>query len=135
MADSKQINAVMRHVMTAGATVFTLMGAVALIPADQVKEATDALQRIGNGLQEVIGGVSTLWVIIGPVVVGIAMRGAGIAASFRSHLKSVTDAAEQEPDKKAALAAATANVSGVVEVKTTADIARATADPKVVSAS
>lgn len=126
-----QLNAALRHVYTVGGTVFTLLATFALIPQEQVQPALNALHQIGDGLKQVFGGVSALWVIIGPVIIGLAGKGAVSAATFKNQLKSVTNGAAADESKKVALADATANVPGIAKVEAAPEIANATPNPKV----
>lgn len=91
MADPNtgQVDAVLRHVYTAGGTAITIMGALALLPDDQVQPAVDALHKMGDAAKEFFGAASVLWGIIGPVIVGLAMKGAWFAASMSSRVRAL----------------------------------------------
>lgn len=113
-----QVDAGMRHVYTAAGTVFTLAAAVAIIPQDQVQPALDALHQIGDGVKQIMGGFSALWVILGPVVMGFAAKRAMGSATPTAQLKAVTS----NPDIK---------INGTIEAP--AAVADAVPSNKVVS--
>lgn len=85
-----QVDAGMRHVYTAAGSIFTLLAAVAIIPQDQVQPALNALHQIGDGAKQIMGGFSALWVIIGPVIMGLAAKRAMGSATPAAQLKAVT---------------------------------------------
>lgn len=85
-----QVSAATRHLVTAGGTAVTILGALALLPADKVADAVTGLQMLGDHLQLVFGDLSKLWLILGPVLIGFAVKGATFAASLKGQLKSIT---------------------------------------------
>lgn len=99
--NSNQLNAGLRHVYTAVGTAFTILVALAVIPQDQVQPALDAIHQIGDGIQQIFGGASKLWIILGPIIASLAAKGAVTAASFKNQLKSVTTAASKPENTEA----------------------------------
>lgn len=85
-----QTSALVRHAVTAGGTAFTILGAFALLPADQVEPAITALRVIGDDVNKLTGDLGALWLIIGPVAIGLASKGAAFAASLKGQLTSIT---------------------------------------------
>lgn len=113
-----QVSAAMRHVYTSAGTVLAIGTIVAVVPQDQVQPIMDALRQVGDGLQQVFGGVSKLVLIAGPIVVGWMGKIAAARAGFTSQLKSVisTASAPENVDKKAAVVAATASMPEVEQI-------------------
>lgn len=115
LPDKAQTDAVMRHVYTVGGTTFTIFAALALIPQDQVQPALDALHQVGDGLTTVFGGLSKLWIILGPVAIGLAAKGAGVAATFSHQVRAMIAKAgsdsPQADQAKVALVEAVSNMA------------------------
>lgn len=84
-----QTSAAVRHLVTAGGTAFTILGAFAVLPADQVTAAVGHLQDIGTDINKLMGDLGALWLIIGPVAIGFAVKGATFAASLKGQLRSI----------------------------------------------
>lgn len=116
---SDQIQSILRHGYTAAGTALTIGTLIAVVPADAVQPAIAALHDVGDGLQQAFGGVSKLVIIFGPIVVGISAKAAAFAASLRSQVAKVHEAAPQELLNAVAvqapgtLAKATAAIPGV----------------------
>jgi hypothetical protein len=134
MPTDAQVSAALRHVYTSAGTVLAIGAIVAVVPQEQVQPIMDALRQVGDGMQQVFGGVSKLVVIVGPIVAAWMAKIAATSASFKSQLRSVTATASAPANvtEKVALATATANVPGIVQVAAAPVIANATPDPKVV---
>jgi hypothetical protein len=113
-----QVDAAMRHVYTSGASVFTVLSVFALLPSDQVQPAIDALHRLGDDIKALMGDLSALWIILGPVVIGFVAKAAAFSASLRSQLKAVTQNKQVE-------------IKG--EIVVPKDVADAVPSPQVVS--
>ncbi len=113
-----QVDATMRHVYTSGATVFTVLAALAIMPADQVQPAIDALHKVGDDVKALMGDLSALWIILGPIVIGFVAKAAAFSASLRSQLKAVTQNKQVQ-------------IEGKIVVP--ADVAAAVPSPQVVS--
>lgn len=65
--ESNQVNTALRYLGSAGATAFTIMGALAIIPADSSKELITQLHILGDSLGTAYGALTKMWVILGPV--------------------------------------------------------------------
>jgi hypothetical protein len=97
-----QVAALVRHGVTAGGTLFTVLGALAFLPADQVQPAIQHIQDIGTDINKLMSDFGALWVILGPVAIGLAMKGAAFAASLKGQLRSIArnPAADITPESK-----------------------------------
>lgn len=84
-----QVSAGLRHAVTAGGTLITVLGVFALLPADKAQDAVTALQMLGDHLQLVFGDLSKLWIILGPALIAFAVKGATFAASLKGQLRSI----------------------------------------------
>lgn len=84
-----QVNAGLRHAVTAGGTLITVLGVFALLPADKAQDAVATLQTLGNHLELVFGDLSKLWLILGPALIALAVKGATFAASLKGQLRSI----------------------------------------------
>lgn len=113
-----QVNAVMRHAYTAGGTLFTILATLALIPQEKVAALMTSLHQIGDAVNQITGALSAMWIILGPLAIGLAAKGAAFAASFRSQLKSVTSQAAlpSNLEQKKEMISATANLPEVEKV-------------------
>jgi hypothetical protein len=97
-----QVAALTRHGVTAAGTAITILGGLAFLPADQVTAAIQHLQDIGTDLNKLMADFGALWVILGPVLIGLAMKGAAFAASLKGQLRSIArnPAADITPESK-----------------------------------
>ena len=87
-----QINAGLRYAGVAGAGVFTTLATIGFVPQDQVAAFTDALHHVTNGLQETIGGLAKLAVILGPIA-AVWLGKIGVSsASLTNYLTKVASA-------------------------------------------
>jgi hypothetical protein len=113
-----QVSAALRHVYTSAGTVLAIGTIVAVVPQDQVQPIMDALRQVGDGLQQVFGGVSKLVIIVGPIVAAWMAKIAATSASFKSQLKSVTAAASapEAVEQKQDMLAATASIPEVEKI-------------------
>jgi len=84
-----QIDAATRHLVTAGGTAFTILGALALLPPDKVMLLINTLQDAGTHLTALTGDIGVLITVLGPIVVGFAIKGATFAASLKGQLRSI----------------------------------------------
>ena len=84
-----QVSAATRHLVTAGGTAFTILGAFALLPADKVQPAIDGLRMVGDDINKLMADLGSLWLILGPVAIGLAIKGATFAASLKGQLRSI----------------------------------------------
>lgn len=90
MPSMPQVNAALRHGVTASATIFTVLGVLAVVPQDQIAGLIQDLHDIQSGLSQAFGGFSKLWIVLGPIA-GIWMaKIAGASAGIVSQLKAVT---------------------------------------------
>ena len=87
---TQQVNAALRHGVTAGATAFTVLGIIAVVPQDQVAGLIQDLHDIDSGLEQAFGGFSKLFIVLGPAVGVFMAKLAAASASIVSQLKSVT---------------------------------------------
>lgn len=85
-----QADALLRHGMTAGATAITILGGIALIPADQATAAVQALQNIGDDLHKLFGDAAVLWGILGPVIMAFVAKWTLAASSLKGQLTSIS---------------------------------------------
>lgn len=113
-----QVDATLRHVYTSVATIFTMLSVLAIVPADQVQPAINALHRVGDDVKALMGDLSALWIILGPIVIGFVAKAAAFSASLRSQLKAVTSNKQVQ-------------IEGKIVVP--ADVAAAVPSPQVVS--
>jgi hypothetical protein len=84
-----QVAAGVRHLVTAGGTAFTILGALAFLPPDKAQMAVEKLQMIGSDINKLTGDLSALWIIIGPAVMLWMGKIAVGSASLKSQLKSI----------------------------------------------
>jgi hypothetical protein len=84
-----QLNAVVRHGGTALGTAITVLGALAYLPPDQAQKALDSLQAAGKDIHNLVGHLSDLWIILGPVLVVFMGKLAAGSASLKSQLRSI----------------------------------------------
>lgn len=84
-----QVSAAIRHLVTAGGTAFTILGAFALLPADKVQPAIEGLRAVGDDVNKLMADLGSLWLILGPVAIGLAVKGATFAASLKGQLRSI----------------------------------------------
>lgn len=112
-----QVGSGLRHVYTAGGTAFTLMAGLALMPTEQVQPALDALHQIGDGIKQIMGGASALWAIVGPVIIGFAVKAGVMKSSFASQLASVTkQASNGDTAARNQMIAATTTIPAVEKI-------------------
>ena len=84
-----QVSAATRHLVTAGGTAFTILGAFAILPADKVQPAIDGLRMVGDDINKLMADLGSLWLILGPVAIALAVKGATFAASLKGQLRSI----------------------------------------------
>lgn len=119
MPDQDAINSLMRQGYTVGGTAFTIAAMIAIIPQESVQPAIAALHQVGDGLQTAFGGFRSLFLIFGPVAIGLSAKAAAFAVSLKSQVKRVHEAAPHELMNAVAdqtpgtLAKATASLPGV----------------------
>jgi hypothetical protein len=118
----RQVSAITKHGVTAGATAFTVLGALAFLPADQVSAAIIKLQVIGDDINKLTADVGGLVVFLGPGVVLLMGKMAAARASVTGALKTITAAPAKE-----------AKIEGVIV--TTPAVAAAVPSAKVVPSS
>lgn len=129
-----QVNAGLRHVYTAGASAFTVLATFALISPEQSQDLLNALHQVGDGVKSVFGGLSKMWIILGPVGAGLAAKGAVSSAGLKSQLASVLKAALTSDEAKKEVLQKLPEMPGVQAVVTDAATARQVPNDKVVSA-
>lgn len=84
-----QTSAAVRHLVTAGGTAFTILGALAMLPPDKVQGAINGLQAVGTDINKLMGDLGALWLIVGPVAITFAVKGATFAASLKGQMRSI----------------------------------------------
>jgi ABC-type transporter Mla subunit MlaD len=89
MWNEKVVYSALRHVGTAGATAATIFGVLGLLTPDQVATFTAAMKEVMDGLQQTIGGISKLVVVLGPVFAALMAGLAGSSATLTAQIKSV----------------------------------------------
>jgi hypothetical protein len=97
-----QTAALVRHGVTGIGTAITILGGLAFLPADQVQAAIVHLQDIGTDINKLMADFGALWIILGPVLIGLAMKGAAFAASLKGQLRSIArnPAVDIQPQSK-----------------------------------
>ena len=118
----REIAAITKHGVTAGATAFTVLGALAFLPADQVAAAVSKLQMVGDDINKLTADVGGLVIILGPAVVALMAKMAAARASVTGALKTIAAAPAKE-----------AKIEGVIVAPPA--VAAAVPSPKVVPAS
>lgn len=88
--DPGQLDAGLRHLGTAAATGGTIVAALGLLSADEAHAVVDKLQDVGTHVKAIMGDLSAIWVIVGPVAAVWMGKMAASSASLRNQLKSVT---------------------------------------------
>ena len=78
-----QVNAALRHVGTASASVASVFVVLGFLTPDQSQAIIADMQQIVAGLQQAFGGFSKLAIIVGPIF-------AGLMATFAAKSGSVT---------------------------------------------
>lgn len=115
MVEQSQIQAAKRHLFNTAATTFTILAAIALLPKPKGQALVDNLHIIGDSVTAIMGAVSNIWLLLGPVVLGICYRGAFTAGSFLSQVKQIiTKAASNTVQGGEAKAALVQAVDGMV---------------------
>lgn len=82
-----QVNAVLRHAVTAGGSVITVFTILGLVSPEQAQAIVAGMQDVTNGLQQAIGGIYKIGAIAGPVIVAVATAYAGKSGSVGSLLQ------------------------------------------------
>lgn len=85
-----QAYAILRHVVTALGTAFTIFGALGLISQDDAQKLLNYIHQISDSLQTIWTAVAGIMVIVGPVIVSLSGKFAATAASLPGQLKSIT---------------------------------------------
>lgn len=83
MADTEsqnKLNAGLRYVGTSAATLFTMMGALAILSPDQVAQLGAAIHQLNDSILSAYGALTKMWVILGPIA-GIYLTKVGIQSS------------------------------------------------------
>lgn len=136
MADTEtknQINIGLRYLGTAGGTLFTVMGALALITPDQAQQLATALHELNQSILTGYGALVKMWVILGPVGIGIfttlGIKSGGFKALGAKLLKMATADVPQAapaprpglesalPSPQADIAKAQAAIAGATSAK------------------
>jgi hypothetical protein len=95
-----QVNAGLKHIGTAGATVATVAAVFGFIPQDKVTEITADLHQIADGLTNAFGGFSKLFMILGPIAAVWFGKRAMTSQSLTNQLISVTSHDDVKIDGK-----------------------------------
>jgi len=90
LPSNSQVNAVLRHGGTAFGTVVTVFTAIGLLNPDDSAKLVAALHTLVDSLQQAVGAFYSIAAIVGPVIIGLAAKGAAASASLRSQLTAVT---------------------------------------------
>lgn len=85
-----QFYAVLRHGATAFGTAFTIFGALGLLSQEDVAKLMMALHDASGAAQTLVTSVTTIALIVGPVIIGLSGKFAATAASLTGQLKSIT---------------------------------------------
>lgn len=134
MADVAQINAGLRHVYTASGTAITVLGALAVLPPDQVQPAIQAMHEAVDAATQFVGALAKLWPILGPVIIAFAAKSGFNAAGVKEQLASLLAKTQNNVAvKNEVLNAVAEQVPGVQAVVTDAATAAATSSDKIVS--
>ena len=75
-----QLNAALRYAGTGAATLFTVLGAIAIIPPEKVPELITALHQFNESILSAYGALTKMWIIIGPIA-GIWLAKVGVQSS------------------------------------------------------
>lgn len=135
MVDAAQINAGMRHVYTASGTAITVLGALAVLPPDQVQPAIQAMHEAVDAATQFVGALAKLWPILGPVIIAFAAKSGFNAAGVKEQLASLLNKARSDTEvKNEVLNAVAESVPGVKAVVTDVATAQATPSNKVIAA-
>jgi hypothetical protein len=87
---SNQVNAGLRHAGTAGGAVVTVFGVLGLLSQEDAAKVIANLHTLVDSLTLAFGAFSAIVAIVGPVAIGLFVKGAVASASITSQLKAVT---------------------------------------------
>lgn len=82
---------VLRHVGTAGGTAVAIFSTLGYLSPADAKATLAALHQTMDGLQQAVGGVSKLVLVLGPAVAALMAGLAGASSTLRAQLKNLTD--------------------------------------------
>ncbi len=102
MADTN-LKVGLRYAGNAAATLFTVLGALSVIPQDKVADLVSALHQFNDSIVTAYGALLKMWVILGPVaIVLLAKMGisSSTVAAMLERIKII--AAADTPEAKAA---------------------------------
>jgi hypothetical protein len=72
LTESKnQVNAGLRYAGASAGTLFTVLGALQFVTPEQVAELTTQIHILNDSLFTAYGALLKMWVILGPVMVGV----------------------------------------------------------------
>jgi len=89
MINANVVNAVLRHVGTAGGTTVGVLATLGMISPDDSAKAVAQLHQMMDGLTQAVGAASQLAVIMGPAFATIMAVFAGRSATLKSLLTAV----------------------------------------------
>ena len=95
MADTEtgnKLNAGLRYAGTSAATIFTMMGALAILSPDQIAQLSIAVHQLNDSILSAYGALTKMWVILGPIAalylgkVGVQSSGVKAIAEKLLHI-------------------------------------------------
>lgn len=78
-----------RNYLSAVAGAGTVLVVLGAIDSDQAKGLVDGAQQFMDGIGQAVGGAKKILIIVGPVVMGICAKYAGLSATLRGRLTSI----------------------------------------------
>lgn len=84
------VESVLRHVGTAGGTAVAIFSTLGFLSPATATSAIAALHQTMDGLQQALGGISQLVLVLGPAFAALMAGLAGTSSTLKAQLKSIT---------------------------------------------
>ena len=133
MADTEtgnKLNAGLRYAGTSAATIFTMMGALAILSPDQIAQLSIAVHQLNDSILSAYGALTKMWVILGPIAAlylgKVGVQSSGVKAIADKLLRIASGpASDQAAAAQKAIVQATSAIAQDKSIPVSDDAARA----------